>query len=295
MVAGGSEDCELTSGFQEGFNPLLEETARHELGFVRRVCRLRAGAGVAAPRGDRVPKTESAPIEARGAGRGMTGREGDRDRKSDASPRNRDGLRRPGKPVSRALPCAGEARAPVAGWFIDIEGTRTFIVLGLETPRGPTPRVVVVRLEASAPEPRAHAHFHADYVTNYAGFEWLFFPTRRPDARRPGARRAVRQNRARRRDRAPRLARHGDHRDGVRHTGSAHGRRHDFRGDAQEAKSATCALGGRHDPPLAGVCSSPAPEAARTYPQAFGAGNGAVGEGMRRAGCERGVGRRVRF
>ena len=137
---------------------------------------------------------------------------------------------------------------------IDIEGTRTFRVpireCRVETLE--TSGVGSVLEPGSSPSDAAtRAGFHEDYVTNYVGFEWLFFPT--PRARtRAGQAHVVRCDRTG-------LVAEIEHRGSkgteiigtvygtrVRHTGDDD----DFRGDAkkrEEEKTALYSLRGRVD------------------------------------------------
>ena len=149
VVSAVLADCEPPALFKKPFNPVLGETARHELEFI--------GGGSVTSVLEQV--SHHPPItafhstfrdEAIGAKDGFAA----------------FGHFRP-RPSLRGFPFAGKVR-------VDIEGTRTFRVPVEATSGGRGGRDGRERDDAGAFE---------DYVTNYVGFEWLFFPAPRARTR----------------------------------------------------------------------------------------------------------------
>jgi hypothetical protein len=176
VVAAVLADCEPPALFKKPFNPVLGETARHELGFVH-------GGSVASvleqvshhPPVTAFHSTYRAPIRSRDA---FSEEGGKNKRVASAS----DGFAAFGhfrpRPSLRGFPFAGKVH-------IDIEGTRTFRVPIREC-RVETSGGSVLEGPGSIPsggDAATRAGFHEDYVTNYVGFEWLFFPTPRARTR----------------------------------------------------------------------------------------------------------------
>lgn len=250
VVAAVLADCEPPALFKKPFNPVLGETARHELGFVY------GGSVVSVleqvshhPPVTAFHSTYRAPIE---SARDALVEEGVARKRNKRVASKSDGFAAFGhfrpRPSLRGFPFAGKVH-------IDIEGTRTF--------RVPTRECRVETLETSGVgsvlEPGSspsggdaatRAGFHEDYVTNYVGFEWLFFPT--PRARtRAGQAHVVRCDRTG-------LVAEIEHRGskGTEIIGTVYGTRvragddDDFRGDAkkrEEKKTALYSLCGRVD------------------------------------------------
>ena len=120
-VAAVLADCEPPALFKKPFNPVLGETARHELGFVYGGSVVSVLEQVSHYPADRVPlDAYRAPIE---SARDALVEEGVAKNERVAS--NRTGSRRSGT-SARALPCAGSRSR--ARCTVDIEGTRTFRV-----------------------------------------------------------------------------------------------------------------------------------------------------------------------
>ena len=191
VVAAVLADCEPPALFKKPFNPVLGETARHELGFVH-------GGSVASvleqvshhPPVTAFHSTYRAPIRSRDAVLRNT-EEGGKTKRVDFTkkkkPNASDGFAAFGhfrpRPSLRGFPFAGKVH-------IDIEGTRTFRVPIREWKRGNVETSGGSTLEGPGSIPsggdaatRAGGLRHEDYVTNYVGFEWLFFPTPRARTR----------------------------------------------------------------------------------------------------------------
>ena len=250
VVAAVLADCEPPALFKKPFNPVLGETARHELGFVY------GGSVVSVleqvshhPPVTAFHSTYRAPIE---SARDALVEESGAQQKNKRVASKSDGFAAFGhfrpRPSLRGFPFAGKVH-------IDIEGTRTF--------RVPTRECRVETLETSGVgsvlEPGSspsggdaatRAGFHEDYVTNYVGFEWLFFPT-------PRARTRAGQTQYVLCDRTGLVA-EIEHRGskGTEIIGTVYGTRvragddDDFRGDAkkrEEQKTALYSLRGRVD------------------------------------------------
>lgn len=170
VAAAVLADCEPPALFRKPFNPVLGETARHELRFVD-------GSSVASVLeqvSHHPPVTAFHSKHRRGDVGDNVGDDGGETTGGFAA----FGHFRP-RPSLRGFPFAGKVH-------IDIEGTRTFRVfvherdsrtLGAGSSRGENGGDGDVVVE--------------DYVSNYVGFEWLFFPA--PRARtRPGETHVVR-------------------------------------------------------------------------------------------------------
>ena len=148
VVSAVLADCEPPALFKKPFNPVLGETARHELGFV-------SGGSVASVL-EQV--SHHPPITAFHSSF-----------RSDCATERKGfaafGHFRP-KPSLRGFPFAGKVH-------IDVEGTRVFRV-PIDTNESSS---------GSSPKRGTGLDAFEDYVTNYVGFEWLFFPTPRARTR----------------------------------------------------------------------------------------------------------------
>ena len=219
VVAAVLADCEPPALFKKPFNPVLGETARHELGFVY------GGSVVSVleqvshhPPVTAFPRRTARRLNRRAAPRRRRRRETKKQRVASKS----DGFRGVRALPPAPFPAGSRSRARCTS----TSRARGRSACRLESaawkpwkPRVLGPCSSRVRARAAATRRLTRTSTRTT-SPNYVGFGGFFPDSARPDARRVDAIRAVRQNRARRRDRAPRLERHGDHRDGVRHTGS---------------------------------------------------------------------------